>query len=139
MREREQLKQQSFSRIQMKAPDHLEHPIALAPGLSLGDLQTAFAQLLRRKKQETPTRRHITAETYSLEEAVNNINKHVLQHQTGDMIPFVSFFDDIYEREHLVVTFLALLEMAKDKKLKLHQEYQQQEIYVEIEAFDEDE
>ena len=55
------------------------------------------------------------------------------------MIPFASFFDDIYEREHLVVTFLALLEMAKDKRLKLHQEHQQQEIYVEIEAFGEDE
>ncbi|MBZ1512885.1 segregation and condensation protein A [Leuconostoc mesenteroides] len=139
LREREQLKQQSFPRTQMKAPDNLEHPITLAPGLSLGDLQTAFAQLLRRKKKEKPIRRHVTAETYSLEEAVNNINKHFLQHQTGDMIPFASFFDDIYEREHLVVTFLALLEMAKDKRLKLHQEHQQQEIYVEIEAFGEDE
>lgn len=139
LRERENADQQSFSRVPMMTPDDLDYDTTLAPGLVLVDLQTAFTKLLQKKRQQRPIRRHVTAETYTLVEATHNINKHLINHRVGDHVSFTSLFDNMFEREQLVMTFLALLEMAKGKKIKLHQNHYQQEIYVEIEAFDEDE
>ena len=68
--------------------------------------------------------------------AVANIRQHFAAHQVGDMLHFESLFDQLHDRESLVMTFIALLEMAKEDQVILHQTDAQAEIFVEIENID---
>lgn len=136
LREREQSDQQSFPRLPMMAPEDVDQEIGLAPGLGLVDLQMAFTHLLAKKRQQQPISRRVVTEKYTITDAVSNIHRHLLGQKVGDMVAFTTFFDDVYEREPLVMTFLALLEMAKAEKISLHQMDYEHEFFVEIEDLD---
>lgn len=133
LREREQTDQQSFARLPMLVPEDFEPANTLAPGLGLVDLQVAFAKLLRKKRQHTPISRRVVREKFTMAQAVENILQRFAMHQVGDMLTFESLFDQLHDREPLVMTFIALLEMAKEDKITLHQADAQSEIFLEIE------
>jgi len=139
LREREMQHQQSFSRLPMLAPTDMVSETKLSPGLGLIDLQTAFAHLLSKKKQQRPISRRVVREKYTLTQAINNIKRHFACHQVGDEIRFESLFDEVYEREPLVMTFLAILEMSKEDKVLLYQTDKRAEIFLKIEKLDENE
>ena len=120
----------------MAVPADFEPDMALAPGLGLVDLQVAFAKLLRKKRQHEPISRRVVREKMTMAHAVANIRQHFAAHQVGDMLPFESLFDQLHDRESLVMTFIALLEMAKEDQVILHQTDAQAEIFVEIENID---
>lgn len=136
LREREQVDHQSFARLPMAVPADFELDVALAPGLGLVDLQLAFAKLLRKKRQYEPISRRVVREKMTMAQAVTNIRRHFATHQVGDMVTFASLFDQLHDRESLVMTFIALLEMAKADQVILHQTDAQAEIFVEIENLD---
>ncbi|WP_459523932.1 segregation and condensation protein A [Leuconostoc lactis] len=136
LREREQVDHQSFARLPMAVPADFELDVALAPGLGLVDLQLAFAKLLRKKRQHEPISRRVVREKMTMAQAVTNIRRHFATHQVGDMVTFASLFDQLHDRESLVMTFIALLEMAKADQVILHQTDAQAEIFVEIENLD---
>ncbi|WP_278363708.1 segregation and condensation protein A [Leuconostoc lactis] len=136
LRERECADHQSFARLPMAVPADFEPDMALAPGLGLVDLQVAFAKLLRKKRQHEPISRRVVREKMTMAHAVANIRQHFAAHQVGDMLPFESLFDQLHDRESLVMTFIALLEMAKEDQVILHQTDAQAEIFVEIENID---
>jgi len=100
------------------------------------DLQVAFAKLLRKKRQHEPISRRVVREKMTMAHAVANIRQHFAAHQVGDMLPFESLFYQLHDRESLVMTFIALLEMAKEDQVILHQTDAQAEIFVEIENID---
>lgn len=139
LRGREIQNQQSFSRLPMLAPPDIISETKLAPGLALIDLQEAFAHLLRKKRQQRPISRRVVSEKYTLSQAINNIKRHCALYQVGDSIPFESLFDHVYDREPIVMTFLAVLEMAKEDKIVLYQTHKYAEIFLEIKKLDENE
>ncbi|MGY3742380.1 segregation and condensation protein A [Leuconostoc inhae] len=141
LRERENRHQQSFARLPLLAPDDAKFKLEtkLAPGLGLIDLQTAFAHLLKKKKQQKPISRRVISEKYTMATAIKNIRQRFAVQKIGDMVTFDSLFDHVYDREPLVMTFLALLEMAKEDKVSLHQQNTQSEIFLKIEKLDDNE
>ena len=136
LQEREQTDQQSFARLPMLVPEDFEPDMTLAPGLALIDLQVAFAKLLRKKRQNTPISRRVVQEKMTLAQAIGRVRQRFAKHHVGDTIAFTSLFDDLQDREPLVMTFMALLEMAKEAKITLHQTDATAEIFLEIETID---
>lgn len=139
LRERENHNQQSFARLPMLVPDDFKLETKLVSGLGLIDLQMAFANLLNKKNKERAIIRHVNREKYTMATAINHINARFRIQNVGDMITFESLFDNVYGRESLVMTFLALLEMAKEDKVTLHQSNTQSEIFLKIKKLDENE
>ena len=94
--------------------------------VSVEDLAMALSKFLERKELEKPIETKITMREISVEERSRDI-KNILKKKKK-----VSFFD-LFEqktREYVVVTFLTVLEMAKNKEIIITQENNFNEIYV---------
>ena len=81
--------------------------------------------LVRERKRKTILKK----ETVSLSTKISHFADRL---SVGAMTGMYSLIDDIKSRPEVVVTFLASLELARLKKLKLYQEGMYQEIYVEL-------
>ena len=94
--------------------------------VSVEDLAMALSKFLERKELEKPIETKITMREISVEERSRDI-KNILKKKKK-----VSFFDlfEVRTREYVVVTFLTVLEMAKNKEIIITQENNFNEIYV---------
>jgi segregation and condensation protein A len=86
--------------------------------VTLDDLLSAFQKFLERKKLEQPLHTKVTKKEMSVEERRISI-KNILKDKKK--VNFLELFD-VLNKEYVVVTFLAILEMAKKKELKIYQD-----------------
>jgi segregation and condensation protein A len=96
--------------------------------ITLDDLLKAFQNFLERKKLEQPLHTKVTTKEISLEErryAIRDVLK------VKKKVNFLDLFD-VLNKEYVVVTFLAILEMAKDKELVIKQDDTFSDIVVEV-------
>lgn len=115
-----------------KAPSDLseyakeaKHDVNL--NVSLYDMLGAFQKLLRRKKLQKPIATKITRQEYSIEKRMVEI---VFQlRETKKRTSFYDLFP-VADREHIVITFLAILELLKRKDIDIEQERNFAEIFV---------
>ncbi len=91
------------------------------------DLLDAFQKLLDRQKYSKPLNTRITKKELSVKERVVKIRE-VLK--TKKKLNFVELFDD-FSKPYVVVTFLSILEMTKNKEIILKQENNFSDIYLE--------
>lgn len=86
--------------------------------VTLNDLVDAFNKFLERKKEEEPLETKITKKELSVDNRIASIRNYMKNNKK------VNFFDlfDILNKEYLVVTFLAILEMAKNSEILIKQE-----------------
>lgn len=96
--------------------------------VSLYDMLGAFHKLLRRKKIQKPIQTRITRQEISIEKRMDEIVS-TLQ-KVKARTPFTALFP-INDKEHLVVTFLAVLELMKRKQIVVDQQNNFTEIFVE--------
>ncbi len=96
--------------------------------VSLDDLLKAFQKFLERKKLEQPLHTKITKKEMSVEERTISIRK-ILNNKKR--VNFLELFD-VLNKEYVVVTFLAILEMAKQNELKISQEEEYGDIICEV-------
>ena len=89
----------------------------------------AFKDFLDRKNMEKPLKTKITNKEYSVKERKNNIRS--LLKEKGKL-EFSELFDDIFNRGYVAVTFLSILEMSKEKELKIRQDKNFGNIYLEM-------
>ena len=96
--------------------------------LSLDDLMKAFQKFLDRKKQEKPLATTVTKREITVEERRTAI-KDILKKKKK-----VDFFElfDVLTKEYIVVTFLAVLEMARKQELFIYQENNCDNIICEV-------
>lgn len=96
--------------------------------VSLYDMLAAFQKLLRRKKLQRPMATKIARQEISIEKRMSEIMDELKQQKTrinfNDLFPFP-------EKEHIVVTFLAILELIKRKEIDIEQQENFGEIFVE--------
>ncbi|WHY90393.1 segregation/condensation protein A [Neobacillus cucumis] len=96
--------------------------------VSLYDMLAAFQKLLRRKKLQRPMSTKITRQEISIEKRMSEIMDE-LKHLKGR-----KNFNDLFpnpEKEHVVVTFLAILELIKRKEIDVEQQENFGDIFVE--------
>lgn len=115
-----------------KAPESLKEytndGVVVNSDLSLDDLMNAFQKFLERKKKEKPLSTTVTKKEITVEERRKSI-KNILNNKKK-----VDFFElfDIITNEYIVVTFLAVLEMAKKQELMIYQENNFDNIICEV-------
>ena len=96
--------------------------------VTLNDLLEAFQKFLERKKLEQPLHTKVTKKEMSVEERTISI-RNILK--TKKKVNFLELFD-VLNKEYVVVTFLAILEMAKQNELKITQEEEYGDIICEV-------
>ena len=87
-------------------------------GVSANDLLVALQKLLERKEYSKPLNTKIAKKELSVSDRVNKIRS-ILKKQK--IVEFLSLFEEL-SRPYIVVTFLGILEMAKDKEIVLRQD-----------------
>lgn len=95
--------------------------------VSLYDMLGALQKLLRRKKLQKPLSTRITRQEIPIEQRMEEII-----HELRKSKERRSFFDLFprHERDHIVVTFLAILELMKREEIIVEQESNFSEIFV---------
>jgi segregation and condensation protein A len=96
--------------------------------VSLYDMLAAFQKLMRRKKLQRPLTTKIARQEISIEkrmlEILNDLKEFQGRKNFNDLFPFP-------DKEHIVVTFLAILELIKRKEIDVEQTQNFGEIFVE--------
>lgn len=96
--------------------------------VSLYDMLAAFQKLLRRKKLQRPMATKIARQEISIEKRMTEIMVELKQlkgrKSFNDLFPYP-------DKEHIVVTFLAILELIKRKEIDVEQRENFSEIFVE--------
>ena len=91
------------------------------------DLLDAFQKLLERQQFNKPVNTKIARKELSVKERVVKI-RDILK--TKKKVNFIELFDD-FSKPYVVVTFLSVLEMAKNKEITLKQDNNFSDIYLE--------
>ncbi|MDF7637663.1 segregation/condensation protein A [Leuconostocaceae bacterium ESL0958] len=130
--------QQSFAKPADSSLAAANQPVApLAPGLTLVDLQLAFESLLARKRDLAPQARQVQVAAFTIGDGLQAVRRQLDQLAAGQSLPFSQVFDGQWQREQLVMTFLAILELAKGHELTLWQAQEQGEILLKKRMADE--
>lgn len=126
LQELESIRSMSYS----KNPSLNITGIDLNPELSnevdIDALTNAFNNFLMKKEALKPLNTKITNKEYSVHERSCEIKKLL---DKKDKIEFEELFEE-YNRNYIVVTFLAILIMAKNKELLIEQEENFKELYI---------
>lgn len=116
-----QEKESLRSEIYTKAPENIKNYVddvkEIKAQVSLDDLVEAFKKYLERKKENKPLNTKVTTNEISVSSRRKEINK-ILKIKKK-----VSFFElfPVMNKEYVVATFLAILEMAKSRELIITQ------------------
>ena len=86
--------------------------------ITIDDLVEAFKKFLERVELDKPKSTKVTKKEYSVEDSIKSIRTKL---KKGKKIDFFSLFET-KTKSYIVVTFLAILEMAKNKELLIYQE-----------------
>lgn len=108
--------------------EYAEEGVITNTDLSLDDLMKAFQKFLERKEAEKPLATTVTKKEITVEERRTSIKKILKEKKKVD---FFELFD-VLTREYIVVTFLAVLEMAKKQELTIYQENNFDNIICEV-------
>ena len=95
--------------------------------ISVDDLAMALAKFLERKELEKPLNTKVTTREISITERRKSI-RNILKERKR--VEFFDLFEDC-SKPYVVVTFLSVLEMAKEKELIIKQENNFEKIYCE--------
>lgn len=127
-KELEEKRSQVYTKIPSKLDEYRENPSIFNSDVSLDDLLSAFELFLKRQKLNEPVNTKITKKEISVEERCNSIRTK-LKIKKGK-IKFLELFDDI-SKPYVVVTFLSILDMAKNGEIKIIQENNFNDIFIE--------
>ena len=92
------------------------------------DLMEAFKKFLERKELEKPMETTITTKEYSVKERKRNI-KNILKEKKKATLEDLL---EEYNKPYIVVTFLSVLEMVKEKEVIINQENNFEKILIEL-------
>ncbi len=115
LKDKEQERAQAYTREAMAVPTDLIQA-SFAPGVSLDELQAAFAAVMKRHHFSEPATQTIQAEPITVAERID----HVLATVTGPT-RFEDLFADAKTRDNLITTLMAILDLAKYQAIKIEQ------------------
>lgn len=104
-----------------------EEPILASNQLTKVDLFLAFHHMLETRKQNAPTQTTIATETATVNEKMEWIEHQIKQLRPNKGRTLTSLFTT-YSKNEMVTTFLALLELMKNKKVHVEQKENYDEI-----------
>lgn len=120
------------SEVYTKSPSYLEdyreNKEIINSDISLDDLLSAFSSFLERQKLSEPTDTKITKKELSVEDRINTIRTKLKKY--NGKIKFLELFDNV-TKPYVIVTFLSILDMAKNKEITINQKNNFSDIFIE--------
>ena len=117
-RELEEERKEIYTRLPSDLSEYKDNTIVSNSTVTLEDLLKAFEKFLERKKLERPLSTKVTKKEISVEEREVSIRSIL---KIKKKVDFFSLFEKV-TKEYVVVTFLAVLEMAKRNEITLVQQ-----------------
>lgn len=114
----EQIRKEIYTRNSNEILEYTNNCDNIDYGIDLNDLIKAFENFLKNKELMKPLNTKITKKEYSVDIRCNEIRKKI---KLQGKIKFEELFD-IISKEYVVVTFLAVLSMAKKQEITINQE-----------------
>ena len=114
----ENLRHEIYTKTPENIKEYSDENIVLKSDVTLDDLLLAFQKFLQRKAEDKPLKTNVTTKEITVEQRRHKI-KNILH--TKKKVNFFELFD-VLTKEYVVVTFLAILEMAKKNELVIKQE-----------------
>jgi segregation and condensation protein A len=129
LREREKERANLYTRppFDLTAFQNKEREERLPVEVTLYDMLAALQKLMRRKKSQKPVTTKITRQEIPIEQRMDEVLDYL--EKAGGRQSFYSLFPED-DRDILVVTFLAILELMKKKMITIEQERNFEEIYL---------
>ncbi|MGY4690175.1 segregation/condensation protein A [Salibacterium sp. K-3] len=129
LREKEQEGSGSYAKGSSMDDDVIQekHAAAVPEELSLFDMLDAYQKLKERVRYNVTKETKITGEEITIEDRMSTILSFLNEQQGGS--PFIELFPS-GERSHMVVSFLAVLELMKHRKITCVQDGNFEEIMV---------
>lgn len=130
LKEKEELRKEIYTKSPENLQEYADKTAITNSDVTLEDLLDAFQKFLKRKEEEKPLHTKVTPKGLTVEERRKEISS-ILKEKKK-----VSFFElfEVITRNYIVVTFLAVLEMARKEELYLKQEEAFGDIYCEVRA-----
>ena len=107
-----------YSKIPSELTEFKDEEVSLSDDVSLDDLIKAFMNFQKRKEYDKPLNTVITKKEYSVRLRCNDI---MIKLNKKKKMKFEELFD-VKGKDYIVVTFLAILDLAKSGKLKIKQD-----------------
>ena len=95
--------------------------------IEIDKLVEAMKSFLSRKELEKPLKTKITNKEYSVKERKNSIRNII---RNKKRVEFTELFEE-YNKSYIAVTFLSVLELAKEHELKISQDKNFDNIFIE--------
>lgn len=129
-KELESLRQEFYTKAPDNLKEYVEEWVVPSSDVTLEDLMLAFQKFLNRKELEKPLQTTVTKKEITVEERRKSIRDILTKRKRVD---FFELFE-VVTKEYIVVTFLAILEMAKKQELLIKQESDFSQIMIEVVA-----
>ncbi len=107
-----------YTKVPSSLSKYQEEDKAQLEGVTLDALVEAFKKFLERVEYENPLNTKVTRKELSVDDEIKSIRN---RFKTNKKIAFFDLFE-VKTKEYIVVTFLAILEMAKKKELRIIQD-----------------
>ena len=127
-KELESNRQNIYIKSPEKLNNYLDETIVNEGDTSINDLVDAFKKFLERKNLEKPITTKITNKEYSVKERKHNI-KNILKEKKK--VLFTELFEE-NNTSFIIVTFLSILEMTKEKEVIIKQDTNFSNITIEL-------
>lgn len=126
-KELEERRSEFFTKVPENLTEYIEKEKITDEVMDPDLLKEALLELQKRMSYLKPLNTKITRREISVEDRVNKVRDFLSHRKTAK---FTDFFED-YTKEMVVATFLAILDMCKNKEIKLTQEDNFGEILIE--------
>ena len=128
LQEKENIRKDIYTKLPEDIHNYVDSSNEIVSDVSLDDLVDAFKKYLIRKKENKPLKTKVTTNEMSVASRRVEIKSYL---KKKGKVNFFELFP-IVTREYIVVTFLAVLEMAKSKELRIIQDGIFQDIICEV-------
>ena len=127
-KEMETLRQNIYIKSPERLTNYIDKTITNDGDVSINDLVDAFKKFLERKNLEKPISTKITNKEYSVKERKHSIKNILLEKKK---VLFTELFEE-HNTSYIIVTFLSILEMTKEKEIILKQDSNFSNITIEL-------
>ena len=127
-KEMETLRQNIYIKSPERLTNYIDKTITNDGDVSIDDLVNAFKKFLERKNLEKPISTKITNKEYSVKERKHSIKNILLEKKK---VLFTELFEE-HNTSYIIVTFLSILEMTKEKEIILKQDSNFSNITIEL-------
>lgn len=107
-----------YTKIPESLSEYVDEDNVINTDVSINDLLNAFLEMQKRINFQKPKTTKITRKEYSVKERIKEI-RDILK--SKKRVEFIDLFE-VLTRENIVVTFLSLLDMSKNKEITLKQD-----------------